>query len=242
MKKLKTNQIINGDTLNIFTDASISKLKNMDIVVGGAGSNFYIGDSFVGSDIRILFNTTNNESEITSILLGVMGAIQLRHDYSNISSINLFSDSKISVFGLREWIFSWIRSIRDDVMYSSSGQPVANQKIILSIVNIIDKYDLYINIFHVRGHLDSGSQKNVTEFKKSFVRENKLDIDDYLVDFLIFGNSSIDNYTRSKLYDVEYMNIAQRSLNNIIPINIDQSYYLQNTDFINYSKCIGGNK
>lgn len=243
MAYIEASSIINDRTLNIFTDASISKLPNTNIVTGGAGANFYIGDTFICSDIKVLFNTTNNQSEITSILLGIMGAIQMRN---SVDTINLFSDSRISVYGLREWIFSWINSVQDGIMYSSSGLPVANQKIILSIIDAITRNDLNINIFHIRGHLDSGKDKDTIQFKKSFLKENGLDpytmIDDEVLQFLIFGNSQIDHYTRSKLYDEQYMQIAsQYGLTMQQPFNLDQSYYLANLDVDKYKKCIGVN-
>lgn len=243
MLNIEANSIINDYTLNIFTDASISKLPGTEIVTGGAGAQFYIGDRLIDSKLKILINTTNNQSELTAILLGVIGAIQLKNQ---VRVINLFSDSRISILGLREWIFSWVNSVHEDVMYSSSGLPVANQQIILNIVDAIIRNNLQINLYHVRGHLDSGKDKQVFQFKKSFLKENHLDpytiIDDKLIQFLINGNSSIDKYTRDPLLNKEYMlQLAKDSYysNPIIPFTIDPSYYLSSFNIGKYKECIG---
>jgi len=234
--------MINDHTLNIFTDASISKDQN-GITIGSSGAEFYIGYNLVDSDIRIMFETTNNESEITSILLGVMGALRLRTHFK-IDTINLFSDSRISVYALREWIFSWLKGITDGVIYSSSGNPVANQRIILEIIDLIIRNSLYINLFHVRGHKDSGKMKDYITFKSSFIKENNIKkstaIDDVLIQFLIDGNSSIDNYTRSKLYNKLYMDLArQNGLGLINPFTINQEIYLNTLNTNKYKICLG---
>lgn len=237
---IEANSIINGYTLNIFTDASISKFPGTDIVTGGAGARFYIGDQFIGSDLKILFNTTNNQSELTAILLGIMGAVRLKN---RVTKINLFSDSRISILGLREWIFTWMNSIHGQVMYSSSGNPVANQQIILAIIETIVRNDLQVNLFHLRGHMDSGKDKHTIQFKKSFLKENHLDpytiIDDEVIQFLINGNSGIDHFTRDPLLNSEYMMQLVQQQNYIKPFNVNQSYYLYNIDIDKYKECIG---
>lgn len=237
---IEADSIINGYTLNVFTDASISKFPGTDIVTGGAGACFYIGDQLIGSDLKILFNTTNNQSELTAILLGVIGAVQLKN---KVTTINLFSDSRISVLGLREWIFSYMNSIHDQVMYSSSGNPVANQQIILAIIDTIVRNDLHVNIFHLRGHLDSGKDKHTIQFKQSFLKENHLDpytiIDDEVIQFLINGNSNIDHFTRNPLLNTEYMTQIAQQQKHVKPFNVNQSYYLYNIDIDKYKECIG---
>lgn len=239
MAKIEFESIINNRTLNIFTDASISKYNG--ITTGCAGAEYYMGGTYLYSDTKVLFNTTNNQSELMSILLGVYGAMQNRHF---VDTINLFSDSKISVYGLREWIFSWIHNSWDGVMYNSSGQVVANQGLILSIIDTITRNRLKINIFHIRGHKNCDSAKDIDEFRRSFIKENHLPngttIDTILLQFLMAGNDNIDKYSRQKLYDKEYMDLLYSHVkDNVQPFTIDPRVYMNMIDFNIYKELIG---
>lgn len=144
MQNISLDSVLSDKTLNIFTDASISKYPGTNIVTGCSGAEFYIGDKYIYTDIQVLFNTTNNHAELMSILLGVYGAVQ---NMQIADTINLFSDSKINVSALREWIFKWVNDRFDDTLYNSAGHPVANQKLMLSVIDIITRNNLQINIF-----------------------------------------------------------------------------------------------
>lgn len=230
------NTILDKKTLNIFTDASISKMSTPsgDIVIGSAGAQFYMGTNLIDSKYQILYDTTNNQSELTAILIGVYNATLLRN---KVDHINLFSDSRISVDGLRSWIFRWTRNIYNGEMLSSSGSPVANQQILLKIIDVITANNLRINIYHVRGHLDNNTYKSRYKFENSFLKHNKLqkrDVSGSVIDFLIQGNSSIDNYTRSQFNkDIGYCP------EQVPPFIIDKMYYIENFNRTKYAELIG---
>lgn len=196
------SRFVNDHTINIFTDASIlqvvNKNKSMHFV-GAPGFIAYLGNKIIHQYTEVRAKTTNNYCEIHAIRLAVEYAYTLANP-DNQYTINIFSDSKISIYGLREWIYSWIRNSHQGTLYSTSG-PVKNQEEFLATVYLILSKNLRINFFHVRGHHDHGSQKEFIKFRESFRRENHINdtIEDTLINYLIKGNSEIDNLTRRQL-------------------------------------------
>ena len=174
---LKNDDVIGENILNIFTDASIEKFN--DSYIGSAGSIIVLNEEIIDQDIQILYPATNNLSEIYSLKLGIIQALKYRNP--NIKRINIFSDSKISVFGLREWIFKWVCNNKNGTLYSSSGTPVSNQTYFLEIINLIIMNQLYINIYHQRGHKNPNKYQDIVEFKKSFRDSNGIDIQENLI-------------------------------------------------------------
>lgn len=165
--------IFNPETLNIFTDASIKTLKDTGETLGCPGA-VCVGTNLDGSTYVldeayfIERYATNNSSEIKAVSLGISKALQYRN---NFKQINLFSDSMICIHGLREWLYNWLRCIYNKVMYSSSGKPVANQQTFASILNTIVANNLYINLYHQKGHvslINNSSLENAANvFKKT---------------------------------------------------------------------------
>jgi ribonuclease HI len=167
---MEYEDIFNDYTLNIFTDASILQLPGEHIGCPGVilAMTKYGKQYEIPYDYKILRNSTNNESEITAILMGVYAGLKLRNEFR---TINLFSDSRICIQGLKYWIFNWVNNIRDNKIISSSHKEVANQQIILQIIYTIIENNLRINLYHQKGHvtLDSDSQENA---KKVFKETN----------------------------------------------------------------------
>lgn len=191
---IKYENIFNNQTLNIFTDASIRPLRKE--YVGAPGFVAVIGDNVVKRDVRILRESTNNESELYSIYMAVQYALQNR---DKVTVINIFSDSKFSIYGLREWMFKWVNNIKFDELYNSSNKPVSNQSIFLAILYTILEYNLKINLYHVRGHF---TQFKVNQFIHIFSEYNFLSeyIDKRAALKMIECNNDVDLYTRKALY------------------------------------------
>lgn len=233
---MEPNKILDQYTLNIFTDASMTKIiqNDTEISIGSAGAQFYIQDKLIESQYKILYGATVNKSELTAILMGVLTAVRMA---SQVKHINLFSDSRISVEGLRTWVFNWIRNVYNSDMMSSSGTPVANQQILLQIIDTICRNNLRLDIYHVRGHLDNNTYKSKTQFERDFFKHNKIPrqpLDNRIIEFLINGNSSIDNYTRSK-----FTTTTLNMVDEIDPFVVDKIYYIENFDRVKYSQLIG---
>ncbi len=241
MKKLKYGDIFNEDTLNIFTDASITKLDNETIgcpgvILVGTDSNGF--NHVINSQSYIVNHSTNNDSEIKAIRAGILYGLGYRN---NFKRINLFSDSNICVQGLKDWIFNWINCINGITMYSSSGMPVANQEIFMSIVHILANANFEINIYHQKGHVMINSEESLNKAKNSMLHSNNLDdIDmDLLVQLSIY-NDMVDVLTKNHLnvyYNNEYT-FEQKQKELFKVKGVDTMIY----KIPKYRKLIGGNK
>ena len=195
--------IFNPETLNIFTDASIKTIKNIDETLGCPGA-ICVGTNLNGSTYIIdeaYFierHATNNSSEIKAVSLGISKALQYRN---NFKYINLFSDSMICIHGLREWLYNWLRCIYNGTMYSSSGKPVANQQTFASILNTIVMNNLYINLYHQKGHvsvINNDSLINAANvFKKTNFIQDDISLD--LISLLSGYNNMVDIRTGEQL-------------------------------------------
>ena len=189
--------------INIFCDASIDI--NSGTSCGGCLVTNQCGSacSVLYYKGRILPNSTNNYAEITAILVGVIEALRLRPLYKyNYPIFRLFSDSKISLYGLRDWLKNWKITVDENgnqCLISTSGTPVCNQQVFIEIFNIIVENNLYIELYHQRGHATGKKSKvGLDKARADFIKANKvtpehLELD---IEFLSLCNDLIDNYTR----------------------------------------------
>lgn len=226
------NTIFNTDTLNIFTDASIKKITN-EYTVGCPGAvairTLDNGDTtFITEQIYLEHNATNNSSEIKAIALGIDLALKFR---TGFKTINLFSDSKICIYGLREWIFNWIHNIDNNIMYGSSGNPVSNQETFKSIINCIINNNLIINLYHQKGHVNNTDSKSVIHAKDVFMESNKVSgVDTNLIKCISDYNNYIDIRTKSVIeQNIEWIKndivFKNKSINHGIDVNSIKSQY-----------------
>ena len=196
------NNVFNHYTLNIFTDASVKKINNETISCSGALVE--LNGQILETDYNVNRHSTNNDGEIKAIYLGVLKAIKYRNLIPQLTRINLFSDSRICVMGLREWIYNWMNNINGFRMYSSSGQEVANQDIIIEIIRTILVNNLSINILHIKGHVnvnnvDPKNKHSIVYAKKVYKEINGLDITIDTIKSLCRYNDIVDNITRPPL-------------------------------------------
>jgi ribonuclease HI len=209
--------IFNNDSVNIFTDASIYKTKTSEETIGCPGFITIIDSQIVNCGYKILRYTTNNNSEINAIRLGILEALKYQGQFKYI---NLFSDSQICIFGLREWIFQWVKCIHNNVMFNSSGKEVMNQSEFLDIIYTIILNNLNINLYHQKGHVTkSFDSLNIAmkTFKRSNGINNNIDIE--LIKNISDMNNNIDKYTREKL--MEFVNNFMNSYKMVNPISFE---------------------
>lgn len=224
MNVLTKNNIFNEYTLNIFTDASLTKVNDECITCSGAvavtAPDINSPETqIIDSVYRINRASTNNIGEIIGIELGIDLALKWRRKFS---TINLFSDSKISLFGLREWFTKWKYNPNTGLLYGSAGTPIANQSHFLKIMYAIVQYGLVINLYHVPGHAD------FNKFIKVFRESNNVHsfIDRGLITEMIKYNDFIDESTRSTL--MNYVSSPSYRDNTILDNPLQ---YMYNPDF-----------
>lgn len=211
-------------TLNIFTDASV---RNMNYGFDSAsGFVAMMGNEKLAEQIQINRNTTNNFGEIYAIQMAVQLAFDVRRSMSKQPKyINIFSDSLISVKGLREWFDGWTL---DDNGYllNSSGEKVANQNIIASIMNMIITYNIDVSFFHIKGHINFNKDSEVEKALSKFEQHNgtvgigKIGKD--TMRRMLECNDYVDNATRESLQHSENVPIFLRPVEKLSNFTIEE--------------------
>lgn len=116
-------------------------------------------------------NGTNNSGEAAAVALGLKSALDL-YNYSKsigyIAHYNVFSDSLITIRGVREWLPKWVKSQDPNGnLLNSSRDIVANQDFFKYIFNtIISNPGMYIKFYHQDGHVTDNFNRMRKNFKK----------------------------------------------------------------------------
>lgn len=223
---------------NFFCDASI----DINTKVACGGTYITCQDDMgqikeIGHRLIIQKNATNNSAEILAIWAGVVEAIKLREIYPN-AVFRLFSDSKISLYGLRDWIKNWIRQITPEgVLISSSGQPVANQQRFIDIFNMIVENSMKIEFYHQRGHVVDGRVSR-DKARVQFIRANKVPPEGLglTIEYLSKCNDRIDSLSRNAIYvwQRQHKLAPCTEIEGITPF----VYQIRDTMLAQYIRCI----
>lgn len=146
-----SNIIINPWTINIFCDCSTnSKLERITNTAYGAMA--FNQTTLIDSEFRILTDKTSNYGELKAINLGVRLANKIRNQYS-FNRFNIFSDSYIASFGMRDYCKKWM-AIDTGLYKRSTKQIVASQNVYIDTINIIVENNLPVTIWDQKGHVD----------------------------------------------------------------------------------------
>ena len=119
-------------------------------------------------------NGTNNSGEVAAVSLGIIQAIniwsRLIPNGENDAVFNLFSDSLITINGLREWLPGWVARSREDkegIWYNSSNKVVKNQEYFKFIYNLLlMNPDFRIHLYHQDGHITSNFDQILPRFRQ----------------------------------------------------------------------------
>lgn len=196
-----------ASTINVFTDASVKNHGQVTESIAGAVIQLNNGANINVPLLRYtrLIPSTNNEGEIYAIYMGILACTEIKNLYPDKEfTFNIFSDSRICIFGLREWYRGWINNtidMRADALISSSGEEVKNQQLFLRCFDAILSGNIHINLYHVRGHIDIRKSAQAKEFAKDFKEANHLN--DYpsfeLIKELVRINDIVDKSSRDLL-------------------------------------------
>lgn len=191
--------IHNKDTLNIFSDASMRR-KEAGILGSCYGSVAVCGDNIIDEWFRIQSESTVPAAEIRGIRCSLILANKWRYYYKNI---NIFSDSQLALFGLRDYIYNWQYSPYDNTLYNGlrgNKKPVKNQELYIECFQMLNdlRTTNVVNLYHQSGHVENGIenlQKAIDMFKKSNNIHGKVDYN--TIRYISLYNNYIDNKSRS---------------------------------------------
>ena len=192
------NNFIKPNVVNIFTDASITQLVNGN-TAGCYGAIVTNNGRIIDKEYKVCTDSTSNNSEIKAIRLGVNLAIKWRNSVNFPIVINLFSDSQISVFGIREYIYGW--KYNENSLISKANTPVKNQSIFLEIVNLIVNSGLYINFFHQKGHVKLNNYGSINNAIQVFIGANGVrgKVETKFIKYISRMNNLVDDTSRKQL-------------------------------------------
>lgn len=195
--------------MNIFTDASIIT-SPFEETIGCAGAICYEDNNIF--KYEIVRDSTNNISELTAIKLAVLLAIENRH---NFNIFNIYADSQYAIFGLTKWLNGWINNTENGILYNSSGMPVKNQEIFLSIIKLIVKNKIPINFYHVKGHVNINNFVSINNAANVFKKSNNVNVSRNEIYNMTKMNNLVDKNTRNLLKE-KYINERENIVRGVI--------------------------
>ena len=202
--------INSDDSLYIFCDAST--IKSREYCCAGAVATFK--HDVVKETYRILKDVTVPRAEIEAIKDGVYLALFLTRKYPILKHIYLFSDSELSVFGIRDRIFSWYcEKVKDKPYYGiylgnweyfniDKSALVKHQDIFLEVLYTLLKHKLNLKIYHQKGHVNLRNRENVNYAINLFAKNNMIDknlITNDFITHITYGNDYVDMKSRNEL-------------------------------------------
>lgn len=188
---MTANEIFGNDSINVFTDASI--LTKGNSMIGCAGFCTVHNNQFINKNAMIVPKTNSARAELVAIYMGLEEL--LLYKKSNMI-LRLFSDSQLSILGIRDRIFNWMNNNRNKLLTNQSTD-VKNQDLIISIINIIIENNINVEFYHQKGHINYKSDKELLIAKTVFRKSNNIDIND--MDFfrkISYANDIVDKYTK----------------------------------------------
>lgn len=155
------------------------------------------GDTIIDSDYRINSSKTSNYGEAQGVLLALGFAIKYKDQYP---IINIFSDSQITIFNIRDRYMSW--KYKKDNYYNKSTGVVQNQSLFVEMMQLICQYDLHVNFFHMKGHVNQRKFDDVRKAADVFACSNRISsnkIDYAFIRYISNYNIIVDITSRSIL-------------------------------------------
>lgn len=197
---LSLNLIYNDFTLNLFSDASMKPGlgTNMSSCYGAIAVN---KDTIIDEMYRFNSNCTVPSAEVRGIRSSLRLALMYADRFRNI---NIFSDSQLSIFSLRDYIYQWTYNPQNCSFYTKKGnEKVKNQYLYMEcytlLMILIEKCN--VNLFHQNGHV-SGKPGELRHALNTFRKSNQVfcPIDYNFIRYISMYNNYVDDKSRSLLF------------------------------------------
>ena len=217
----KFEKLVDKKKLEIFCDASMRKFPN-GRSFGCAGALTVLDNQPYGMPyLKVLPDSTNNESEAMAVYLAVEAAYAMTQLFGEFEEIVVYSDSRLSVFGLKVWMENWISMMHNNVLYTKQGVAVSNQNIFKMIYDFLARNDIKIRLLHCKGHVNVLSRKHIITAANVFYESNGFYPSEAEIIRLANFNNYIDVATRDnlKFVDSNMNKLELPKQNYLIPVN-----------------------
>lgn len=215
-----------NDSLYIFCDASVYKFRtydyNCNIVdkfISCAGAIAVSNRRILNETYRIVTDASNMRGEIEAIKDGVYLALSSARLNPRFKNFYIFSDSEVSILGIRSRIFGW-RCLGPDRLYqydmekiycgdtvynpiylNGSSGFISNQSTYLEIINTMVENNFKVGFYHQKGHVRN-NRDSIFNAKKVFERGNAFnDVDVEFIRYISGYNDMVDIKTGEVLSD-----------------------------------------
>lgn len=201
--------IKNKNSLNLFSDASMRRVtyKNHATCYGSVA---VFGDNIIDEMFRMNSECTVPAAEIRGIRCSLILALKHRHEFK---IINIFSDSQIALFSLRDYMYNWkFNKATERYVLAANGKEAKNQEILIECLNMLNELRRtnIVNLFHQNGHVENG-MASIKEALKCFKISNGIKgiIGYDVIRYISLYNNYVDNKSRSfirttNIYDNNY--------------------------------------
>jgi len=197
---MRLEKISNEYTLNIFTDVSVKQVNRKFNTCYGAVA--VVEDKVIDEIFRFNSDSTVNEGEAKGIQTGIYFALKYKDQFE---TINLFSDSLISINNIRYGYQKWY-SIDDRLLRFDKNNPdVKNSSVYIQIFDLLARYKLNVNFWHVKGHIGY-SKNDLSKLIYAFIKNNNIFDDGWDYNFARYL-AKWNNYVDIKSRDILHKNI-----------------------------------
>lgn len=221
---LRYSDLFNRNSVCIFTDASCIKVNGVTSTC--AGVCVYSDNILIDMNHYIYHNESSQRGELHALSMGIDIAYKY-YKYGKV--IRIFSDSLNSILAIRERMFKWVK----EENYLGPNGTIGNQDIILNMIKAIEVYNIPLELYHIKGHVNENNTNHLEISKDMFMRSNYItqDISNQLLIAIAIGNNQVDNYTR-EILNYEYRDMKYIHNRNAIVYEYDQNRQFVNFDYI----------
>lgn len=144
------------------------------------------------------YESSSNRGEILAIWLGISKAIEIKNEAKYDVKFRIFSDSRLSIYGLKHFAPDWIKNQIDGVWYTNSKKIVNNQDVFKAILGLIIDNQLYVEMYAQKAHVQANAIMSAESY---FENNNDVSLGELGVtsEYICANNNLVDNFTRSQL-------------------------------------------
>lgn len=202
-----------SEILEVCVDASLKKFGTRTFTCSGAVCINTMEEKYVVTN-----DSTNNRGELLAVYLGIkLAEATVLANPGVYSGINLYSDSQLAIYGLREWMPTWVKNMdRRGILHGSDKKPVKNQELFLMIVTYCVTHNLVVHFYLQKGHMNMNSQADLADANLRFKNANGFFLRPEDIFKITFYNDLVDKNSR-------------RILDTINPDEYEHRFYSHNT-------------
>lgn len=148
-------------------------------------------------------NGTNNSGEVAAVAGAVNFAANWTHQMSQYNApthFNIFSDSLITIRGIREWMLTWCKNANGNCLKNAAGKDVSNQEYYKYIYWLVTSFPVSLSFYHQPGHVT----KDFEIVEPEFIKQNggtTLEQVGLTPAHICMSNDEVDRETRRTIND-----------------------------------------